>query len=197
MSKLKAAIRRRLRRIRELVTLNRRDRRRIRQLRRQRKVTVMFDSISLGNIPADAPAVAGYVGGSWPTFSHLTSQWPHAKRLSIAVASHYDAECLDVEPGDATNAVAAGWVKRQIARGVKRPVIYTSVSNAQTLLATLKKAGIDRTQIRLWTAHYTFHAHLCDSSCGFGFNSKADATQWTDRALGRSLDESQLNGSFF
>lgn len=156
----------------------------------------MFDSITLDAIPKDAGAVAGYVNGAWPTFAEVQKRWPKAKHLSIAVTSSANAECLDVEPGDATPADAAAWVKRQIARGVKKPVVYTSVSQAQTLLAALAKGGIKRSDVRLWTAHYSGKPHLCDSSCGFGFLSKADATQFTDHSGGRNLDESYCAAGF-
>lgn len=157
----------------------------------------MYDDINLALIPANAEAVAGYVNGRWPTYDTVVKRWPHAHHLSIAVTSHADADCLDVEPGDATNDVAAAWVKRQQARGIKRPVVYTSVSNAQALVNVLNKAGISRTQFRLWTAHYTGKEHFCNAYCGFGLMTPADATQWTDRALGRSLDQSVCRNDFF
>src|SRR5690242_8251652 len=94
----------------------------------------MFDSTDVSQIPSNATAVAGYVGGRWPTYPTLLKKFPNAHVLSIAVASRFDAECLDIEPGDATNDVAAGWVKRQKARGVKQPVLYTSVANVNALL---------------------------------------------------------------
>lgn len=157
----------------------------------------MFDAITVGNIPKDAQAVAGYVGGRWPTYATLVRDWPKAKHLSIAVASYQDADCLDVEQGDATNETAKRWVKRQLDRGVKKPVIYTSVSNVRALLSSLAQVGVKRSDIKLWTAHYTFHEHLCGPECGFGMPTRADATQWTDRALGRSLDQSICSDSFF
>src|SRR5438067_2070247 len=141
----------------------------------------MYDDVNLSLVPADAQAVAGYVNGRWPTYSEVVRRWPKAKHLSIAVTAHADADCLDVEPGDAPNSAAPGWVKRQIARGVHRPVVYTSVSNAVALLKTLANAGIKRNQIRLWTAHYSGREHLCGPACGFGLQTTADATQWTDR----------------
>lgn len=157
----------------------------------------MYDDINLGLIPANAEAVAGYVNGRWPTYDAVVKKWPHAHHLSIAVTSHADADCLDVELGDATNVVAPAWVKRQQARGIRRPAVYTSVSNAQNLINVLNKAGISRTQLRLWTAHYTGREHFCNARCGFGLMTSADATQWTDRALGRSLDQSVVNDAFF
>jgi hypothetical protein len=105
----------------------------------------MYDSINVDQIPVDAQAVAGYVGGKWPTYADgsLAKRCPKARKLSIAVASRYDAECLDVEPGDATNNVAAGWVKRQQKRGVKHPVVYTSVANVRR---TVERARAVRDQ---------------------------------------------------
>jgi hypothetical protein len=157
----------------------------------------MFDAINLNAIPADAEAVAGYVNGKWPTYAGVVNRWPHAEHLSIAVTSQADADCLDVEKGDAPNSLAAGWVKRQIARGLEKPAIYTSVSNVRPLLGLLAHAGIKRSDIRLWTAHYTFHEHLCSGVCGFGMPTVADATQWTDKANSRSLDQSICSDAFF
>lgn len=161
------------------------------------RITKMYDDVNLALIPKDAPAVAGYVNGRYKTYPQLAEAFPHAKRLSIAVSSVADAECLDVEQGDATNDVAAAWVKRQKARGVAKPVVYTSVSNANALLRALAKGGVKRSDIRLWTAHYNFKKHLCSSKCFAGFTSTADATQWTDRSGGKSLDESLLSPKFF
>lgn len=157
----------------------------------------MFDSIDLAQIPADAPAVAGYTSGNWPTWGQLMARWPHAHRLSIAVNASHDADCLDVEPGDARPDQAADWVKRQRRRGIKRPVVYCSVSQAQTLLDLFTEAGLKRSQFRLWTAHYTNREHRCGPGCGFGLRDEADATQWTNRAQGRNLDQSICAPGFF
>jgi hypothetical protein len=158
-------------------------------------VTVMYDSITLNDIPVDAPAVAGYVNGKWPTYDQVVLRWPKAKHLSIAVNTSRDADCLDVEPGDATNADAPGWVHRQLARGAHRPVVYTSASNANALMDTLARAGISRSKYRLWTAHYTHTPHRCGAACGV--RGVADATQWTNVSHGRNLDESLLAPTFF
>jgi len=157
----------------------------------------MYDDINLDLIPKNAEAVAGYVNGRWPTYKDVVRRWPRAHHLSIAVSSNADADCLDVETGDATNAVAPAWVKRQQKRGILRPVVYSSVSNAQALLDTLAHQGITRLQVRLWTAHYTHSQHICGPGCGFGLKEAADATQWTDKAQGKSLDASLCNGAFF
>src|ERR1035437_10894647 len=102
----------------------------------------MFDSVDVGTVPNNPQAVAGYVGGSWPTYNALVAKFPHAHHLSIAVNASEDAECLDVESGDATAAEAPAWVRRQQKRGVWKPVLYTSLSNVGALLAALSAAGI-------------------------------------------------------
>jgi hypothetical protein len=138
------------------------------------------------------------VGGAWPTFHILIARFPRAQRLSIAVNSDENAQCLDIEPGDASPADAPAWVKRQRARGVKRPVVYASVSAMDTVLGELEAHGIDRGEVRIWTAHYGHGKHRCGPhTCGEMHRTTADATQWRDDALGRTLDESTLSESFF
>lgn len=157
----------------------------------------MYDSVTLGEIPADAEAVAGYTSGRWPTFSKLAILFPKAHRLSIAVSAEHDADCLDIENGDASPAQAPAWVRRQIARGVKKPVVYSSVSQMGHVLSVLKASGIKRSKVRVWTAHYTSKPHLCGAECYRGFATVADATQYTNNALGRNLDASLVADSFF
>lgn len=155
----------------------------------------MFDSVTVSEIPRSANAVAGYVGGKWPTYFQLKRDFPHAHVLSIAVNAGENAECLDVEPGDAVAAQAPEWYRRQRARGVVRPVLYTSLSNVPALMGAMQGAGVARHEYRVWSAHYTGRAHICGSECGLSV--AADGTQWTDTALNRNLDESLLNGAFF
>jgi|SRR5579884_814710 len=157
----------------------------------------MFDDVDLSKIPVHAAAVAGYVNGRWPTYSQLATKFPLAKHLSIAVNAEVDAECLDIERFDATPDQAPNWVRRQIARGVKLPVVYCALSDAEKVVRILAASGINRSEYRLWTAHYNYKPHLCSASCGFGFTSHADATQWTDKALGRDLDASLCSTEFF
>jgi hypothetical protein len=148
----------------------------------------MFDSVTLSEIPSTAQAVAGYVGGHFPTWSNVVADFPHAKHLSIAVNAEEDADCLDVENGDAVPNEAPAWFKRQVARGVQRPCFYADASTMPSVMAALLSAGIKRPQYRAWVAHYTHVEHL---------EPGADATQWTDKALGRNLDQSLCSAAFF
>ena len=159
----------------------------------------MYDDVTISLIPVDAVAVAGYVDGHWPTYAQLVKKFPHAQhKVSIAVFARDDADVLDVEPGDARISESPAWVRRQHSRGVKRPIIYTSLAYAPTLIATLKSAGFEYgVDYLLWTAHYNYKPHLCSPKCGLGMKVIAHATQWTDKAGGKSLDESLCSAEFF
>lgn len=158
---------------------------------------VMYDSVEVSQIPSDATAAAGYVNGNWATFPALRERFPHARVLTITVTASADADALDVENGDATVAQAPGWVKRQIARGLHRPVVYAQASTMGALLMALESQGIARPSVRLWSAHYS-EAHICSqTSCRFPAVPACDGTQWTPHALGKDLDESLLLDDFF
>lgn len=186
------AAKRQAKAVRFLKGLLRKERRRRKQAPR-----VMFDDVTVDLIPSKAEAVAGYVGGNFTTWPAIVARFPHAHKLSIAVNTSEAARCLDVEPGDATPADAPAWLRRQQHRNPHSiPVIYASISAMPEVVAAMGRAGIKRSEYLLWSAHYTFHEHICGpKTCGFA--TKVDATQWTDSALGRSLDQSLLSPDFF
>lgn len=158
----------------------------------------MYDSVNLADIPSSAGAVAGYVNGKWATYPLLAAKFPKALRLSISVNAEGDAECLDVEPLDATNAQAPEWFRRQkTLRPTHKPKLYTSLSNVMALVGVMTAAGIHPDEYQIWSAHYTHTAHLCGPSCGFGLNFTVAATQYTDIALARNLDASLVSAGFF
>lgn len=157
----------------------------------------MLDSIYPANLPAGADAYAGYVDGRWPTYPAVRAKFPHAHVLSIAVFATDDAEACDCEAGDLAVGQVPGWVRRQLRRGVRRPAVYASASVMPSVLTQLSAAGISRSQVRLWSAHYA-GKHICAPSvCGY---PAADGTQWRDNAPGLNgsqIDESLLHASFF
>lgn len=157
----------------------------------------MYDSVTVAEIPADAIAVAGYVDGHWPTARQLETLFPHAHRLTIATSALSAADCLDIESGDATIEQAPAWLHDWHPNGTPRPWLYCAVSNAGPLLALLAGHGIHRGELDLWTAHYTGRPHRCGPGCGYGMPTRADATQWTDRAHGRNLDASRCRPRIF
>src|SRR5262249_24382035 len=145
------------------------------------KVFTMYDAVTVSNIPPTPQAVAGYVDGKFPTYATIRARFPRAKHLSIAVFPSDNADCLDIEVGDARPDQAGAWVKRQKALGIKLIVLYFSVSNKPAVEASLRANGIARSSVKLWGAHYTGIPHI---EPGY------DAIKYTDHALGRSLDAS-------
>lgn len=194
IAKLRRHLKRGLKKIARIAGYNARRRKAIKRLEAESGATAMFDSVDLDQVPDNAPAVGAYVGGAWPTYWDAVKRFPHAVVLAIAVAASEEATCLDIESGDATIEEAPAWWKRQRARGVRTPWFYISVSEAPRLEAVLADAGIKPGRYHLFTAHWTFEAHICGPhSCG-ALERTASATQWTDKALGRNLDQSLVAG---
>ena len=161
------------------------------------KPVTMYDSVTVADIPLKAAAVAGYVDGLYKTFPILQSHFPHAHKLSIAVSAETNARCLDVEKGDATPDQAASWVRRQLKRGEKLPVVYTSAAYAQSLVNKLDASGLRYGKdYLLWSAHYTSKQHFCSASCTPGLRVKAHATQYKNTSK-PNLDTSICSPAFF
>jgi peptidoglycan hydrolase-like protein with peptidoglycan-binding domain len=160
----------------------------------------MYDSAFNDQFPPGGQAYAGYVDGhvgSQPNYDWATRHFPAAYHLSISVLGN-DADCLDIESGAATVAMAAGWYQRQKARGASRPCFYASASMMNSdLIPAVKAAGIPRASFRLWSAHYTGTPHICGPATCKLLSIPADGTQWTDRKGSLNADQSLLADDFF
>lgn len=112
----------------------------------------MYDSVTPGNIPADAQMVAGYVDGAYAWSAADWARFPAAVHVPIAVfPSTNDGVVLDVEQGDATPQQAPGWVQMRRAAGVD-PTVYCSESAWPAVQAAFKAAGV--AQPHYWVAAY-------------------------------------------
>jgi len=161
----------------------------------------MFDTALNDQFPGGAAAYAGYVDGgvgNQPNYAYIVTAFPKAEHLSIALFASDNADALDVEPGASAPSDIPGWYARQVARGIRRPVIYASASAMNDdVLPVLSQARIGRASTRLWTAHYGLGEHICGpASCG-ALSIDADGTQWTSSAMGLVLDQSLLVADFF
>jgi hypothetical protein len=160
----------------------------------------MLDSIYPANLPPGADAYLGYVDGRWATFPALQERFPRAHLLSMAVFSGDDAEGCDVEAGDLTPSQVPGWVRRQQARGVDRPVVYASASVIPLVLHAMR-GSVARQEVRLLSAHYGAGKHICGpATCKYSGCPPCDGTQWRDDAPGTGgshIDESILLDDFF
>lgn len=157
----------------------------------------LYDSITLSNIPSAAPAIAGYVDGRWQTWGEVLRRWPRARHVSITATGRLEADVVDCEQDDATIAGALQWVRRMHALGHHAPGVYADLDTWVHGLQAALVSEFKRDQYRVWTAHYTHGWHRCGTHCDARFTLIPDATQFTDRALGRELDCSAALTTFF
>ena len=161
----------------------------------------MADSVTPANLPGGYDAYLGYVDGSWPTVPVLRSKFPGKHVVSLTVLGGNDvADGCDIENGDLSPQSGAEWIARRIAAGAWRPVAYASVSAMGSVQAALAGAGVQRSQVRLLSAHYGAGQHICGpSTCG-KIHIPMDGTQWTASAPGvggAPIDASVLENDFF
>lgn len=146
-----------------------------------------YDSVSLSTIPSDAQVIGCYTAGLWPTCDAVARDFPHAMRVTIAISASLltfhgqPIDCLDIETGDATIPQARAWNAAEIRLGEAHPCDYTSESQMPWL-----HAAVAGQPVLFWDAAYDGDPSLR------GF----DAHQWTDRALGRSLDADTFSVHF-
>jgi hypothetical protein len=153
----------------------------------------------------EVQAVAAYGNGRYANYEKARTEFPHVPILEIDVSGQGIGNAGDFERGDMAYSHAGEWAKRRIQAGVHRPVIYFSVSNWQAIEQSLQSTGLHRSDVRVWTAHYTGKPHLCSVECGFGHNEgdHADATQWASAGTlpppyeHRDVDVSMTAGDFF
>lgn len=159
------------------------------QLPRAIPTATMFDAVTLSNVPRNPFAVAGYIAGNWPTWFSLAGDFPGAHRVSIAIHLGEHAMCGDFEPGDMDASQAGEWAKDDIAAGFKTPCEYGDLSNMPEIKASLAAAlgSRWRAESLLWLAWYTDRP---------GLTPGYDADQYTDHALGLSLDENTVTLNF-
>lgn len=149
----------------------------------------MYDDTNLGLIPNAPHAVAAYVNGRFANVDEARRRFPHARILGISVGGIVAADCYDIERGDYTPAQVPELYKAALDGGIWRPCFYAQLSGVMPAVRDeLRPIIKDRADVRLWVAYYNGQADL---------PAAYDAHQFTDRALGRSLDESICNDQFF
>ena len=138
-------------------------------------LVTMYDSASPWDIPAGAPAVAGYGDGIYVWKAASWARFPGVPHKVIAVKSSDDGDVLDVENGDAAPADAPGWLTRQRARlqagEVDRFATYCSESLRQAVTEACQAAGVALPWE--WVAVRTNTATMAEGP-------RVVATQWTD-----------------
>lgn len=136
---------------------------------KQARPYTIYDSIHPSAIPHHK-VVATYATGKYAAQPSEVAGSKSVMWIDIT-GRDYAASVLDVEPGDATPAVAAEWARHRLARNPHALArIYTMRSEwgaVQSAVSSLKKSMRDR--IRWWIADPTGVPHIVPGS---------SATQW-------------------
>lgn len=166
-----------------------------------------YDDVTASLIPSDATHCSYYATGRYANLGAIQRQCPHAKLMPVLtvpgdippfdqiVGSEHGVS-IDIENTDWTPADAGPFAQKCVAAGIM-PVFYCSLSMAGEVLASLHAAGIPRDHFKLHTAHWTGQPHICTGIASAYGTVDADATQYTDQALGRSLDASLCKDNYF
>jgi hypothetical protein len=133
------------------------------------KPYLIYDSVTPGAIPAGRAAAVYSTG---PYAAQPSEVAGHNPVVWIDTrGSNPGASALDVEPGDATPAIAADWARRRLTanpHGLAR--IYTMRSEWASVQAAVSSlSSWMRSRIRYWIADPTGSPHIVPGS---------DATQW-------------------
>ena len=144
----------------------------------------IYDSVTPGTIPSGEVA-AVYANGAYAT-SAAQVTGHHSVLWIDTDGSDPGANVLDVEPGDASPAAAAKWVRQRLtAHSDTVAIVYTMMSDWQQVkheIAALPAAM--RSKVRYWIADPTGVPHVV---------AGANATQWS---WGDNYDISTANPNF-
>lgn len=150
---------------------------------------VMYDDTDLTQVPNMPHAVGCYRNGRYENEWEARTRFPHARILPISVEGRVACDAYDIEAGDYTPDDVPELYKIAREAGIWRPCFYAQLSGVMPAVrAKLSTVVAKREDVRLWVAYYNEQPDL---------PSWADAHQFTDRALGRSLDESICKDDFF
>jgi hypothetical protein len=133
------------------------------------KPSTIYDSVTASSIPAGADA-AVYADGSYQATTASVAGHKHVLWIDTN-GSRTDASVLDVEPGDATPAGAAAWVKAKLtATPHATAIVYTFKSDwAPTIAAIDTLPASMQSHVKYWIADPTGTPHILPG---------AAATQW-------------------
>jgi hypothetical protein len=144
-----------------------------------------FDSVEPAVLPA-GQAAAVYADGPFATTS--ASVAGHGSLLWIDVnGSDPNANVLDVEPGDATPAVAAAWASTKLtANPNSQAIVYTFRAEWPSVIAAINTLPASmQSHVKYWISDPTGFPHILPGTA---------ATQW---AWGPQYDSDLAAAGFF
>lgn len=122
--------------------------------------TLLYDSTTASDIPANAQLVAGYVDGAyaWSKADWARFNIPDSQKITITVFGGQMAAVCDCETGDLTPDQAAAWIQQYPGN-----IVYCNLSTAPAVVKAMQNAGLTvgpNPQFYLWIADWTGQAHI-------------------------------------
>lgn len=152
-------------------------------------VHIAYDDVALSLIPPTAQIIWVYRDGRFANEQQARRAFPHAEIKTLTTQGEAGTDGADCEPGDLSPQREAAWARGEIHAGRPHPWLYANRDQMPAVIKACNAIGVHRDEVLIWSAHYTGKEHICGpSTCGADF--QANGTQFTDRAEGRSLDES-------
>jgi hypothetical protein len=146
---------------------------------------IMYDAVTLGNIPHSPHAVGCYANGRYANETEARERFPHAYILPISVEGIVACAAYDIEQGDYTPSDVPELYKVATEAGVWRPCFYAQLSGTMAAVRSeLSHVIKARSDVRLWVAYYNGQPDL---------PSLYDAHQFHTNGY----DESICDSSFF
>jgi outer membrane biosynthesis protein TonB len=145
----------------------------------------IYDSVTPAAIPGGR-SVATYANGPYQASWADVSGRGDVLWIDVQ-GNNLGANALDVEPGDATPAGAAAWVKAKLEKYPdSKPIVYTMRSWWPAVTASMNTLpGWMHSHVKYWIADPTGYEHILPG---------ADATQWY---WGKSVDITTAKPGFW
>lgn len=153
-----------------------------------------YDAVTPGNLPGGGDVYFAYGNGIYANVNQVKAIAGDKPVYVIDVLNVGLFDILDIEKGDASPEGAGPWVGRRMGlTTLAKPCPYGSVSDWPAIAASVTGSGWHRSDIFVFTAHYTGEQHLCDESCGMPAGWTADLTQYADPG---PFDEDYIGTNF-
>jgi peptidoglycan hydrolase-like protein with peptidoglycan-binding domain len=154
---------------------------------------IMQDDADWRLMTGGAGAYATYANGPYAAVGPVSAlaKAEHAAFFTYAIDDYPVANAIDIETGAGQQWQAVPFYRGKSGEGV---FMYSAASRMASISNTLAASGIARNKYKYIAAHF-IGSHICGPhSCGY---PQADATQFTETYLGRSLDATLCPANLF
>lgn len=147
----------------------------------------MYDTVTPGDLPPDAPAIALYIDGKYAVTDDIWQAHPSALRCEIATNINTQrGNMLDCEPGNCEPSQTPYWVAHRVQAGVAKPIVYCSLSAMNEVVSYLTQAKLP---FGILAADWTGEPHDIPGTVGVQY---ANPPRLPAALAGKNLDLSTI-----